>query len=145
MHARKAGSLFTGIIEIAAILDHFSAKAAHGVVLFYRVTLRHDDQRPQTQCASRQRQALAMVAAGSADDALRARVLAFEPVHEGDTTTYLEGTGRRVIFVLDPHRATQPLSQQGPRVLGGGRHDLVNAASGLFDIVASQSVHEWSP
>ena len=86
-----------------------------------------------------------MVAAGSGDNALRARVHALEPVHEGNAAAHLECACRCVVFVLDPHRATQALSQQWPSVLRGGRHDLVNKASSLFDIVASQSVHEEAP
>ncbi|MNY65743.1 hypothetical protein D3C86_2030630 [compost metagenome] len=86
-----------------------------------------------------------MVAAGSADNALRLGMGALEPVHESNAASHLEGTGRRVVFVLDPHRATQALCQQGPGVLRGGRHYLVDQAGSLFDIVASQSVHEASP
>ncbi|MNQ91500.1 hypothetical protein D3C85_1068840 [compost metagenome] len=142
---RQACSLFTGLIEITAILDHLAAKAAHGLVLFDRVTFRHHDQRSQSQGARRQCQTLTVIAASGGDDAFDVWVLALEPVHERNAAAHLESTRRCVVFVLDPHRATQPLGQQGPSVLGGGRHHLVNVARGLFDIVAGQSVHERVP
>ncbi|MNG26349.1 hypothetical protein D3C84_1113290 [compost metagenome] len=66
-----------------------------------------------------------MVAASRRDDAFCLWVLALEPAHEGQAAAYLEGPRRGVILVLDPHRATQPFSQQGPGVLGGGGHDFV--------------------
>ncbi|MNQ93285.1 hypothetical protein D3C85_1087440 [compost metagenome] len=142
MRLRQACGLFAGLVEITAKLHHFAAEASHGIVLFLRVALRNDNQRLQAHRACRQRQALPMVAAGGGENALHLGMLAFEPVHEGNAAAHLESAGRCVVFMLDPHRATQPLSQQGPTVLGGGRHHLVNLAGCLFDIVASQSVHE---
>ncbi|MNG00653.1 hypothetical protein D3C84_835960 [compost metagenome] len=145
MGLRQACGLFPGLIEIATPFDHLAAEAAHGLVFFDRVALRHHDQRAQTQRPCRQRQALAMVAAGSGDDAPGGGVRAFEPMHEGNAAAHLESPRRRMVFMLDPHRAPQPFSQQWPRVLGSGRHHLVHLVGRLFDVVASQSVHEHSP
>ncbi|MNI49851.1 hypothetical protein D3C73_1044860 [compost metagenome] len=141
----QPGGLFACFVEVATELDHFAAKATHGVVLFHRVAQRHHDQRPQPHRRGRQCHALAVVAAGGGDNTLDLRMRLLEPVHEGDAPAHLEGAGRGVVFMLDPHRAAQAFGQQRPGVLRRGGHDLVNLACRLFDVVACQCVHGQPP
>ncbi|MNN23265.1 hypothetical protein D3C81_1366570 [compost metagenome] len=72
-----------------------------------------------------------MVATGRGDQPTGGIAACQQRAHIDQTAPDLEGPGGCVIFVLHPHLATQPLSQQRPGLLGRGRYMLVNEIGGF--------------
>ena len=67
-------------LEVDAVLDQLGAEATHRRVLVGAVAVRHDDRDGHARGTTGERQALAVVAAGRADDAADIGPLADEPV-----------------------------------------------------------------
>ncbi len=69
---------------------------------------------------------LAVITARGRCDARQAGLGLFEPIDVDQRPAQLEGSGRRMIFVLDPGIGSQPLIEQWPCVLRCRRHEAVD-------------------
>ena len=135
---RELRRRFPGGIEIVPRLDQFGSEGAHGCVLLDRIAVGHDDRGGDAGSGRRQRDALAVIAAGRADDARGSGRPALQAVHEDQPAAHLEGTGRRVVLVLDPGLAAGAQREQGPGILCGGRHGALHDGGSRFDLVERQ-------
>jgi len=119
-------------LEVVATLDQLDAECAHRGVLVDAVAERNDDNGRQLELAGGEPDGLTMVPAGRRDDTGRAGTVAPKFVHVDETAAHLEGAGRCMVFVLDPHRGADPLIEEWPPVLWRRRHRSVNQGrSGL--------------
>ena len=125
-------------IEIVAFLDQLGAERPHGGILLHRIAKGHDDGGGDADPASGERDALAVIAAGGADRARDAGLLALQPVHVDQPATHLERAGRRVVLVLDPDLGAGAARQQGPGILRRGRHGGMDDGGRVFDILKGQ-------
>jgi hypothetical protein len=113
------------------------AQRAHRRVLLHRVAVRHDDGGGQAVAPRGEADRLAVVAAGGADDAAHGGLLARQRLEVGQAAAHLEGAGRRVVLVLDPHG--RPAARAaGPGVLRRRRHDGGHRRAGGFDFFAGE-------
>ncbi|MNT83545.1 hypothetical protein D3C72_2234330 [compost metagenome] len=74
---------------------------------------------------------MAVVATGCGDQPSGWIATRQQRAHIDQTAPDFESPGGCVIFVLHPHLAAQPLSQQRPGVLGRGGYMLVNESGGF--------------
>jgi hypothetical protein len=125
-------------LEILAVLDQLDAQGSHGRVLLHGIAVRHDDGRRKAEAPRAPADRLAMVAARGRDHAAYLRRPSRQPVEVGHAAAHLEGAGRRMVLVLDPHRQAQAIAQQGPGVLRGRRHEAAHAGERLVDVLASE-------
>ena len=129
------------LVEVVAELGQLGAEGAHRGVLLDRVAARHEDAGDEPRGRRRPRLALPVVAAGGGDDAARVRVLAPQPVDEGDPAAHLEGTGRGVVLVLDDDVRAGAGGERRPGVLRRGRHVRVDEAGGALERVFVEQGH----
>ena len=128
-----ADRLLAGDLEVVTELHDFGAERSHRCVLLDAVAVRHEDRHRHPVRTTGEREALAVVAAGGADDAGHLGPLTNEPIHVHQAATHLEGADRRVVLVLDHHRRSGDLVEHRPPVLRRRRnvtaHDRRAAAS----------------
>ncbi|MNH23580.1 hypothetical protein D3C79_834840 [compost metagenome] len=122
MLLRLPCGLFTGLVKVCAVLDQLRAKGPHRRIFFPRIALRHNNDDRQPRITRRQGHALPMIATGCGDQPANLRLLLQQPLHIQQAPTYLEGTGRRVVLMLDPDVAPQPFGQPWPGILSSGGH-----------------------
>jgi len=112
---RDADRLFPRRLKIVAVFDQFSPERSHRGVLLYRIATWHVDRHRQSRAASREREALAVIAAGRRNQSLGMRLPATERIDERQSAPHLEGAGRIVILVLD--------DDLGPKRRASSGHD----------------------
>ena len=103
--------LFTGGLEIVAVLDEVGPKGTHGAVLLDRISVRHIDRHRHAITVCRVGEALAMIARRRRDQSDRARTFAVEAIDIDQPAPDLEGAGRRVVLMLDDRSCAKPLGQ----------------------------------
>src|SRR5271154_4962762 len=103
---RELHGMFACLVEIPPVLDQGGAERAHGGVLFTAIAVRNQDRNADAGAMARKGQALAVVAAGGADDARDLRPLAAAAIHENEAAANLEGADWGVILMLDPNLGT---------------------------------------
>ena len=81
-----------------------------------------------------ERERLAVIAAGRADDADDVGPRALEPVHIDEPAAHLEGAGRRVVLVLDHDLGAGRRGELRPRELRRRRHHRAHHGQGRFDV-----------
>jgi hypothetical protein len=126
------------VIEIAAVLDQFGTEGPHRGILLDRVAARHHDRGMHPEVTRRERETLAVVPPGRAEDAADVRTLSCKAVEIDETASHLEGADRRVVLVLHDDRAPEPPGEKRPRVLGRGGHGRVHDGCGVFEVVESE-------
>ena len=123
---RQHRRMGAGLVKILAAFNHGSAEGTHGGILFHRVAFRHHDPDWKAYAARCQCEALAVIAACGCDQAFGARFAGQQTLHIQQAAAHFEGTGGRVVFMLDPYRATHAFGQQRPGQLRCGRQGLVH-------------------
>ena len=101
-------------LEIVAVLDQFSPERSHRSVFLHRIAARHVDRHRQSRAASREREALAVIAAGRRNQPLGMGLPATERIDERQSAPHLEGAGRVVVLVLDDYLGPQTAREQRP-------------------------------
>ena len=117
-------------IEIGAVFDQIRAECLHGGVLLRAVAVWHHNRHRHAMPGAGIGEALAMIAAGGADDPGRSQGPAGQRVEIGEAATHLEGAGWRMVFMLDPDFGARPRGQQRPGILRCRREGLVDEAEG---------------
>ncbi|MNY46659.1 hypothetical protein D3C86_1818580 [compost metagenome] len=131
MQLRLAGGLDACLVEVLAILDQLGTQGTHGGIFLQGVALRHHDDDRQTNAARSQGQALAMVAARGRYQPAYTRQAFTQCLDIQQATADFEGTGRRMVFMLDPDLTPQPLGQAWPCILRGWRDVPTNMLGGF--------------
>src|SRR5258708_25301103 len=135
--ARDLRSVLKGILEIATVLDQFSAESAHRCVLLKTVAVRHHNDGTQPIATGRKRDALTVIAAGCCDNSERRGSAAQQIVNVDQPATQLERANGSVIFVLYPDLATAARRERWPanfRRRPHRRHDQPRRSLNLFQL-----------
>ena len=91
------------LLKIATLLDHFDTEGPHRGVLFDAVIGRHEDGGRDSVLTRGESNRLPVISSRGGDDAGGLLPRAAKLVDVDEAATHLEGTGRGVIFVLDPN------------------------------------------
>ena len=130
----EGASVFERFLKIVAVFDEFGALREHGLVLFFAVAVGNDDDGRRPSEAGGQGYALPVIAAGGGDHAGQVRLRLLEPMHVDQCAANLECAEGRVIFMLYPGFAAQPLVDERPRVLRRGGHVAVDDGLCFMDL-----------
>lgn len=103
---RQRDSFGFGFIEVRAVQQHFTAKAAHRIDFDIRGGGWHDNQRLYTQARSRESHALRMVARGGGNHAVRFLIFR-QPRHHRIRAAQLKTMYRLTIFTLHQHHVIE--------------------------------------
>jgi hypothetical protein len=122
---RNPSCLFESFLEVSAMLDQLGPQGSHGRILFEAVPMRYDDPGFDTVTRRAQSYGLSMIPTRGGND--RSDGTIFCKVRKVDqASSDLERSDRSVILVLDPDIDSEPITEQGPTILGRWRKNRVD-------------------
>jgi hypothetical protein len=124
-----------GGLKVMTLLDDFDAERSHRGIFLDAVPERYDNRRRDSVPASGKSHGLAVIPPRRGYHSVGFSAGAAKLFEIYETSTHLERTSWGVVLVFHPDGRSDPRFEEGPPVLRGRRHGLVNESCGSLERV----------